>query len=233
MTARSRGHGGAAVARPWSRSTPTSTSSVAGSFPRRLPGWPMPRSRSSPASTTTTSSNRTCSDHLASTRRRRMMSSSCGSAVCRRRVQHRARQARHDLVIFVQQDIYLPRGWDSRFLEQFREAERQFGSIGVAGVFGYTFGPEGQTHIGRVLDRNLLHDRPIPLQAMADGLDEIILAGAARHAPAVRPGPEVSPLRGRPLSHGPQPRPRRGRPRRPVPAQLPFRLSVTGLPRGA
>jgi SAM-dependent methyltransferase len=85
-------------------------------------------------------------------------------------------RARHDLVVFVQQDIYLPRGWDSRFLEQFREAERRFGRIGVAGAFGYTFGHEEQTHMGRVVDRHLLHDRPVPLPAKADGLDEIVLA---------------------------------------------------------
>jgi SAM-dependent methyltransferase len=85
-------------------------------------------------------------------------------------------QARHDLVIFVQQDIYLPRGWDSRFLEQLRVAEERFGPVGVAGVFGYSFGPEGKTDLGRVLDRYLLHDMPAPLPAMADGLDEIVLA---------------------------------------------------------
>jgi SAM-dependent methyltransferase len=85
-------------------------------------------------------------------------------------------KARHDLVVFVQQDIYLPRGWDSRFLWQFREAERQFASIGVAGVFGYTFGVDGKTDLGRVLDRQMLYDMPAPLPAQADGLDEIILA---------------------------------------------------------
>jgi SAM-dependent methyltransferase len=85
-------------------------------------------------------------------------------------------KARHDLVVFVQQDIYLPRGWDSRFLEQLQEAERLFPTIGVAGVFGYSFGPDGKTDHGRVLDRQLLHDMPTPLPAGADGLDEIVLA---------------------------------------------------------
>jgi SAM-dependent methyltransferase len=85
-------------------------------------------------------------------------------------------KARHDPVVFVQQDIYLPRGWDSRFLEQLRAAEERFGPMGVAGVFGYTFGPDGKTDLGRVLDRYLLHDMPAPLPAAADGLDEIVLA---------------------------------------------------------
>jgi SAM-dependent methyltransferase len=85
-------------------------------------------------------------------------------------------KARHDLVVFVQQDLYLPRGWDSRFLEQVHAAERQYRSIGVAGVFGYTFGPDGTTSLGRVLDRQMLYAMPAPLPARVDGLDEIVLA---------------------------------------------------------
>ena len=85
-------------------------------------------------------------------------------------------KARHDLVVFVQQDIYLPRGWDSQFLRQFQEAERQLTSVGVAGVFGYRFGPDGKTDLGRVLDRQMLYDLPAALPAEADGLDEIVLA---------------------------------------------------------
>lgn len=91
-------------------------------------------------------------------------------------------KARHDLVVFAQQDIYLPRGWDSQFRRQFHEAERQLGSVGVAGVFGYRFGPEGKTDLGRVLDRQMLYDLPGPLPARADGLDEIVLA-VRRDAP--------------------------------------------------
>jgi hypothetical protein len=46
----------------------------------------------------------------------------------------------------------------------------------VAGPFGYRFGPEGKTSIGRVLDRQFVHDMPMPLPAEAHGLDEIVLA---------------------------------------------------------
>jgi SAM-dependent methyltransferase len=85
-------------------------------------------------------------------------------------------QARHDLVVFVQQDIYLPRGWDHRFREQLALAETSMGPVGVAGPFGYRFGPEGKTSVGRVLDRQFVHDMPTPLPAEAHGLDEIVLA---------------------------------------------------------
>jgi ubiquinone/menaquinone biosynthesis C-methylase UbiE len=90
--------------------------------------------------------------------------------------------ARHGLVVFVQQDVYLPRGWDRRFLEQFLEAERRFGSLGVAGVFGYTVGAGGKADLGRVLDRQTLYDLPAPLPAVAEGLDEIVL-GVRRDTP--------------------------------------------------
>jgi SAM-dependent methyltransferase len=85
-------------------------------------------------------------------------------------------RARHDLVVFVQQDMYLPRGWDHRFREQLALAEQAMGPVGVAGPFGYRFGPEGKTSLGRVLDRQYTHDMPAPLPAQADGLDEIVLA---------------------------------------------------------
>jgi SAM-dependent methyltransferase len=85
-------------------------------------------------------------------------------------------KAQHDLVVFVQQDIYLPRGWDSRLVQQVQAAEDRFGPIGVAGVFGYTFGPDGKTDLGQVLDRYMLYDMPGPLPVQADGLDEIVLA---------------------------------------------------------
>ena len=45
-------------------------------------------------------------------------------------------QATGDLVVFVHQDVYLPRGWDSQLIEQFAAAERRSGPIGVAGAFG-------------------------------------------------------------------------------------------------
>jgi hypothetical protein len=106
-------------------------------------------------------------------------------------------KARHDLVVFVQQDIYLPRGWDSRFLEQFRAAEGRLGSVGVAGVFGYTFGPEGKTNLGRVLDRQMLLSVTGPRVNEEFGSDVLVLrcwlgvtdrAGGQDGAPAAQRG---------------------------------------------
>ncbi|MBI3687203.1 MAG: methyltransferase domain-containing protein [Actinobacteria bacterium] len=84
--------------------------------------------------------------------------------------------ASHDLVVFVQQDIYLPHGWDSRFVAQLAEAERRFGPVGVAGAFGLRLTNGEPEHVGRVLDRETLLDKPVPLPARVDTLDEIVLA---------------------------------------------------------
>ena len=44
--------------------------------------------------------------------------------------------AKHELIVCVHQDVYLPEGWDRCLAQQLREAERRFGQIGVAGVYG-------------------------------------------------------------------------------------------------
>jgi len=81
-----------------------------------------------------------------------------------------------EILVFVHQDVYLPRGWDSQLIEQFKEAERRFGPLGVAGAFGFLVEDGDATPLGRVIDRQTLLDVPTPLPALATGLDEIVLA---------------------------------------------------------
>ena len=45
-------------------------------------------------------------------------------------------RARHEWVVCVHQDVFLPKGWHRCLARQLREAERRFGPIGVAGVYG-------------------------------------------------------------------------------------------------
>ncbi len=52
-----------------------------------------------------------------------------------------AARARNEVVDCVHQDVYLPAGWDRLTPNQYRMAERRFGPIGVAGVYGV--GPVG------------------------------------------------------------------------------------------
>jgi SAM-dependent methyltransferase len=86
-------------------------------------------------------------------------------------------RAQHDVVVLVQQDVYLPRGWDHAFRASWDEATKRHGRPGIAGVFGlrYRDRPE-PLHVGRVIDRDRLLDEPEPLPATVDSLDEVLLA---------------------------------------------------------
>jgi hypothetical protein len=89
--------------------------------------------------------------------------------------------ARHELVVCVHQDVFLPSGWDQRVVDQYRLAEQRFGPIGVAGVYGV--GPvreaPGQPlaaeRIGRVVDRGRWLQEGPALPAPAATLDELLL----------------------------------------------------------
>jgi hypothetical protein len=85
-----------------------------------------------------------------------------------------------DLIVCMHQDVFLPDGWDDRLIEQFAMAEQEFGSIGIAGVYGV--GPATSQNevlaaqrIGRVCDRGRSLDEGIPLPARAATLDELLL----------------------------------------------------------
>jgi hypothetical protein len=92
-------------------------------------------------------------------------------------------RANHEWVVCAHQDVYLPEGWDRRLVEQLRTAERRFGRIGVAGVYGVgkVFPrrspncPLMAGRIGCVGDRGrVLRDGP-ELPARVATLDELLL----------------------------------------------------------
>ena len=85
-------------------------------------------------------------------------------------------QARNDLVVLVQQDMYLPNGWDCAFTAQFEQAEHRFGPIGVAGVFGLLFRDGDVANVGQIIDRDTLLDTRHELPTSVDVLDEVVLA---------------------------------------------------------
>ena len=84
-------------------------------------------------------------------------------------------QATGELVVFVHQDTYLPRGWDSQLIEQFEAAERRYGPIGVAGAFGCAVDGGAPTPLGRIITRQQTLDLPTPLPASATGVDDALL----------------------------------------------------------
>ena len=81
----------------------------------------------------------------------------------------------------VHQDVYLPAGWDRRVMRQLREAERRFGPIGIAGVYGVgevdepADGPPRAERIGWVVDRGRLLREGPDLPARVATLDELLL----------------------------------------------------------
>ncbi len=92
-------------------------------------------------------------------------------------------KARRKWIAFVHQDVFLPRGWDLIVTEQLEKAERMFGPIGVAGVYGVgdviaaddPTQPLAAERIGHVVDRGrLLRDGP-ELPAKVATLDELLL----------------------------------------------------------
>jgi hypothetical protein len=89
---------------------------------------------------------------------------------------HALSRATQEIVILVQQDIYLPLGWDSQFVAGFNQAIEQFDPLGVVGLFGVAFRGRPRTEVGRVVDRHKLLNTPTSLPALVDGLDELLLA---------------------------------------------------------
>jgi SAM-dependent methyltransferase len=85
-------------------------------------------------------------------------------------------RARHPRVVWVHQDVYLPRGWPGRFAGQWRLAEQTYGTPGVVGVYGAARRGGTLLRAGRVVDRDRLLQEAAPLPAAVDTLDELLLA---------------------------------------------------------
>jgi hypothetical protein len=90
-------------------------------------------------------------------------------------------QAKNNWIICIHQDVHLPEGWDQQLVTQLEEAERRFGPIGVAGVYGVgeAIGrpnhPLSAQRVGSVIDRGrTLRDGP-SLPATVSTLDELLL----------------------------------------------------------
>jgi hypothetical protein len=92
-------------------------------------------------------------------------------------------QAKHDWVVCIHQDVWLPPSWDLQLAQQIEEAERLFGPVGVAGVYGVgdVVSSDDCTHplsverIGWVIDRGrTLKDGP-ELPARIATIDELLL----------------------------------------------------------
>lgn len=83
-------------------------------------------------------------------------------------------EAEHDLVVFIQQDIYIPSWWPARLWRQWELASADT-PPSLAGPFGVRYREGGREHVGHVVDRDHLLRMPRELPARVDGLDELVL----------------------------------------------------------
>jgi hypothetical protein len=79
-------------------------------------------------------------------------------------------------VVWVHQDVFLPPGWDARFLAGLEAARRRHPTLAVAGVYGVAGNGAGLRRAGRVLDRGMPLEESAPLPCPVDGLDELLVA---------------------------------------------------------
>ncbi|CUR60920.1 putative glycosyltransferase-like protein [metagenome] len=82
--------------------------------------------------------------------------------------------AEHDLVVFIQQDIFIPSWWPARLQRQWELASADT-PPSLAGPFGVRYREGGREHVGHAVDRDHLLRMERPLPAPVDGLDELVL----------------------------------------------------------
>ena len=87
-----------------------------------------------------------------------------------------ARQHRIAWLVWVHQDVFLPQGWDSRFMAAIAEAERRYPRLAVVGVYGVAGVGEQARRAGNVLDRGTLLREPAELPCLVDCVDELLFA---------------------------------------------------------
>jgi hypothetical protein len=87
-----------------------------------------------------------------------------------------ARQRQAAWLVWVHQDVFLPQGWDSRFIAALTEAERCFSGLAVVGVYGVTGAGDEAQRAGHLLDRGILLKEPTPLPCRVDSVDELLFA---------------------------------------------------------
>lgn len=79
-------------------------------------------------------------------------------------------------LVWVHQDVLLPKGWDVKFLQGLAQGRRQFPHAAVAGVYGVSGRGTKAQRAGHVLDRGTLLQEPCPLPCLVDSLDELLFA---------------------------------------------------------
>jgi arylsulfatase A-like enzyme len=92
------------------------------------------------------------------------------------RLYHEAvRRARHELRLFVHQDVFFPPQWDSEFARRLVGVPTDWGVLGVAGRAPRAAGDAEPPNIGHWSDPHKYHKPTVPLPAEVQILDEMLL----------------------------------------------------------
>jgi hypothetical protein len=86
------------------------------------------------------------------------------------------RQQQVAWLVWAHQDVFLPQGWDTRFIAAIAEAEAQFPGLAVVGVYGVAGSADGTRRAGHVLDRGTLLKESAELPCRVDSIDELLFA---------------------------------------------------------
>lgn len=89
---------------------------------------------------------------------------------------HMRHQQQVQWLIWVHQDVFLPAGWDKRFIVTLAEAQQRFPRLAVAGLYGVSGAGEQAQRAGHLLDRGKLLQEPTPLPCLVDSIDELLFA---------------------------------------------------------
>lgn len=79
---------------------------------------------------------------------------------------------RHDWIVLVHQDVFLPPGWDETMVQSLARAQQRWPSAAVVGVYGVT--ADG-AHAGHVYDRDRWLGKPFTEARKVRSLDELLL----------------------------------------------------------
>ena len=79
-------------------------------------------------------------------------------------------------LVWVHQDVYLPEGWDTRFLQSLQNAQALYPDLAVAGVHGIAGAGPLARRAGHLLDRGQELHEASALPCLVDSVDELLFA---------------------------------------------------------
>lgn len=89
-------------------------------------------------------------------------------------IQKGIQEAVHDFVVYIHQDIYLPRYFDAIFCHKVLQAEALFGNVGVVGIYGVNYRQGKAVHAGFVSSQHYSiragDHFPVQVEALDEGL---------------------------------------------------------------